>query len=172
MTATDYNSLAQTEINKPTSPYVNTYVTLWSGIMTQFKLTRGRHFYHSEMGKHHFTVENAWHTAPTQGGGPCHQKWKRPVECPLRSMSQFSGWPDNQAPCESQEATSWEHVYGHAKSLACCLPCRQAWKSVEGCRFKWKLMFSGNGDALVWRLLSVFDSFASLVSFWATYFCT
>lgn len=83
MTATDYNSLAQTEIHKPTSPYVNTCLTLWSGIMTQLKLTRGRHFYHSETGKHHFTVENTWHTAPTQGGGPCHRKGERPVECPL-----------------------------------------------------------------------------------------
>lgn len=58
--------------------------------MTQFKLTRGRHFYHSEMGKHHFTVENAWHTAPTRGGGPCHRKWERPVECPLISYTKIN----------------------------------------------------------------------------------
>lgn len=107
--------------------------------MAQFKLTRGRHFYHSEMSKHHFTVENDWHTAPAQGGGPCHREWERPVECPLiwctkinesilwmtwQASAMWISWSNIMTTCLWMLQNHWPVVFHVVR-------CESQWKEVD-----------------------------------------
>lgn len=117
------------------------------------------------MGKHHFTVENAWYTAPTQGGGPCHWRWEGPVECSLTPYSEVNEvilWLTWQP---STIWISWSNITTtHLQMLQNHWPV--IFKAVSH-KSHQKNSVCGNGSTLVLEFLLAFDHFVSLVFFWA-----
>lgn len=145
----DYNSLNKGEIHKSTSPYVNTWVNLWSGIMTSIQINTLQTFLLLWNGQASFHSGKCLGYSPDTGRRPMPLEMRR-ASWVFPDTIQWGQWGDSVTDLTTKHHMNLMKQYHDntptdaAKPLACNLQNSQSQKSPKELSV-WQWQYIGLG---------------------------